>query len=684
MNQEEKRVANRLVNEKSPYLLQHAYNPVHWFPWGEEAFAKAKAEDKPIFLSIGYSTCHWCHVMERESFEDDEVAALLNDEYISIKVDKEERPDIDTIYMSVCQAMNGHGGWPLTILMTPEQKPFFAGTYLPKQSNGQMIGLMQLLTTIAALWKNEKHKLLDSGEEITRLLKSQEREQGNRVTPDKRLFGMAYLSFRSQFDSKYGGFGNAPKFPTPHHLLFLLRYAVEYKEEKALQMVEKTLEDMYRGGIYDHIGGGFSRYSTDDAWLVPHFEKMLYDNALLVIAYAEAYQITKNPLYEVVIRETLQYIMEELTDDMGGFYCAQDADSEGEEGKYYVFSQEEVMSLLGEKYGSWFNEQYDITPSGNFEGENIPNRIHKENLVEVSKESKQMRRKLYEYRQQRRKLHKDDKILTSWNSLMITAFTKAFQVLGDEFYLRAAKKAYQFICQDLQNEQGRLFIRYRDGHRQGFGNLEDYSFFIMAQLSLYEVTFDPAYLIHASKDADQMIDLFWDEEQSGFYYYGTDSETLLLRPKEVYDGAIPSGNSVAAYGMVKLAMITRKDRYLEIAKRQLDFLAGEIGEYPSSYTFSLCAMMLEIMDKQEIVCVLSNKLDMDDLKQILRENYLPNTVIVAIEEETKESLGVIAPYVLEYQFAKDNSQIYICENFSCHAPLNGVEALKAYLEVRKK
>lgn len=680
MNPKEDRTPNHLINEKSPYLLQHAYNPVDWYPWSEEAFTKAKNENKPIFLSIGYSTCHWCHVMERESFEDHEVAKLLNDSFISIKVDKEERPDVDNIYMSVCQALNGSGGWPLTIIMTPDQKPFFAGTYFPKKSKGRMMGMTELLPRISLAWTKEREQLISSSEEITKAIKNSESEQEEGATPHKQIFGEAYLSFVRQFDESYGGFHGAPKFPTPHNLLFLLRYATEYKDKKALELVEKTLDSMARGGIYDHIGGGFSRYSTDERWLVPHFEKMLYDNALLVMAYTEGYQVTKKPLYKEIVKETLQYILAEMTDATCGFYCAQDADSEGEEGKYYVFTPEEIKQVLGAEDGNWFASQYDITIKGNFEGKSIPNLINSDAPLEILEQSRRLRRQLYEYRKQRMKLHKDDKILTSWNSLMIAAFAKAYQVFGEAAYLSAAKKASKFIEQEMRGEKERLLLRYREGHKQGLGNLEDYSFYIYSQLSLYEATFDPAYLLTACRDTNQMIELFWDDENSGFYFYGTDAEELLFRPKEIYDGAIPSGNSVAAYVITKLAHITREDRYLEISRYQLEFITGRIKDYPAAYSFSLCALMLELMGNREIVCVVSDAIEIDELKQLLSRFYLPNTIVLLIEEHIKDGLALVAPHVTDYQIPSHESLIYICENYSCQAPISGMESLKQYLE----
>lgn len=676
----ENRQPNHLIHEKSPYLLQHAYNPVNWYPWNEEAFAKAKAEDKPIFLSIGYSTCHWCHVMERESFEDQEVADLLNENFIAIKVDKEERPDVDTIYMNVCQAINGHGGWPLTILMTPDQKPFYAGTYFPKHSNGQMPGIMELLSQVVKVWKEDKQNLVQSGNEIVRQLKQLHKLEKNRGSkPGKQLFGMAFATLSQQFDELYGGFGAEPKFPMPHQLMFLLRYAVKYQDTSALKMVENTLDAMYAGGIYDHIGGGFSRYSTDRMWLVPHFEKMLYDNALLVMLYTEAYQVMKKPLYETVVRETLQYVLEELTDENGGFYCAQDADCEGEEGKYYVLTQDEIFELLGPVDGEKFNEFYQITKEGNFEGANIPNRIGKP-VSEYDHEMTKLRERIREYRKERYKLHTDDKILTSWNGLMITAFAKAYKVLNNVHYLDAARKCYAFLSEKLRSDQKRLYVRYRDGHQFGLGNLEDYAFVAMAEIAMYEATFEPSFLASAVQDAKEMIHLFSDEDEGGFYYYGSDADELILRPKEVYDGAIPSGNSVALFVLDKIQRMTRDEIFWDVTQMQSDFIEREIASYPAAYSFALCALMGRISDGREIVCVIKDGLQRQELHQLLSDYFLADASIIVIEEECVKELLQVIPYVLDYQWNGSECEIHICEHLGCLPALSGMEAFKQYLE----
>ncbi|WP_206460620.1 thioredoxin domain-containing protein [Anaerovorax sp. IOR16] len=603
---------NKLINEKSPYLLQHAKNPVNWFPWGEEAFNKAKQEDKPIFLSIGYSTCHWCHVMAHESFEDDEVAEILNRDYISIKVDKEERPDIDAVYMTVCQALTGSGGWPLTIIMTPDQKPFFAGTYYPKKQRYNMPGIIEILTELSKHWKNNRQKLEESASKIVNALNNESNyadhsyKHGFDSNKVRGIFHTGKANFAQNFDEVYGGFGHSPKFPTPHNLMFLLRYYRYEKDEKSLYMALKTLKQMYLGGIFDHVGYGFSRYSTDDQWLVPHFEKMIYDNALLAIANLEAYELSKIELYRQVTERILSYVMREMVSPEGGFYSAQDADSEGVEGKYYVFTPQEIIRVLGEIEGNQFNEYFDIREKPNFEEGNIPNLIrnpaYHNDDISINHTMEKNCEKLYQYRLDRTYLHKDDKILTSWNALMLIAFAKAYGVLGNEEYLKTAEKCQLLIEQKLTNrENNRLYIRYREGDAAGQGTLEDYAFYIWALATLYEVTFNTKYLDKAVKYCNMMIDFFWDQQAGGFFLTAKDAENLIYRPKEIYDGAIPSGNSVAAYVLVKLKKMTGITEIKEICDRQLSFIKHRIEGYPSGYSFSMMALMMDSY-KESFLC----------------------------------------------------------------------------------
>ncbi|MDF2540402.1 MAG: hypothetical protein K0S47_120 [Herbinix sp.] len=667
------RIPNKLANEKSPYLLQHVYNPVNWYPWGDEAFAKAKEENKPIFLSIGYSTCHWCHVMAHESFEDDSVAALLNQYFICIKVDKEERPDVDAIYMSVCQSITGGGGWPLTILMTPDQKPFYAGTYLPKEANYGMPGLVDLLEEVHTQWTENKQALVRSGIEITNVMVREFQDKKKTGTISKDLISLAVTQFNQTFDHRYGGFSEKPKFPTPHNLIFLTRYAALEKDEQALFMVETTLKNMYRGGIYDHIGFGFSRYSTDEKWLIPHFEKMLYDNALLTCAYLEAYQYTKDTLYKNVAEQILEYVRREMTDKDGGFYCAQDADSDGVEGRYYTFTPDEINKVLENHDGSYFNEYFGITKEGNFEGYSIPNRVHSEELKPDNERILRLSRKIHTYRLERAKLHRDDKILTSWNALMISAYAKAAKILQNQEYADIAKQAATFIDTSLTDENGNLFIRYREKDAANKGIIDDYAFYCMALIDLYEATFDVTYLSRAMRTADRMIDQFWDEENDGFYLYSKDAEQLIFRPKEVYDGAIPSGNSAAGYALQRLATITAKNKYQDYAHKQLNFLAGHVKDYPAGFSFSMIAFIQALYPSMEIVCIDSDNEDHHELLTYLSEHYEPNTTVLVKTIDNEEEIKKIAEYVHDYHTINDKTTYFICKNKSCSEPSNHLE-----------
>ena len=662
---------NRLKQEKSPYLMQHGENPVDWYPWCEEAFRKAAKEDKPVFLSIGYSTCHWCHVMAHESFEDSEVADLLNREFISIKVDREERPDIDAVYMSVCQAMTGSGGWPLTIFMTPEQKPFFAGTYFPKNGGYGRFGLMDLLDRVAYLWKNNREELLRAGNQITAAIN--QGQTGNGSKPDRRLVERAYSQLAQRFGHKWGGFGGAPKFPTPHNLLFLMRYADTLQESNAMKMTEITLEDMAKGGIFDHIGGGFSRYSTDEMWLVPHFEKMLYDNALLLIAYTKAYQHTKKESFADTSDRTAGYILRELTDEEGGCYCGQDADSDGVEGKYYVFTPEEVKTVLGEADGAEFCRLYDITQSGNFEGKSIPNRIRS---TEDGWDRNDPRlEKLYDYRRNRTQLHKDDKILLSWNAWTMIALAKAGQILEEPSYLDAAVRIHVFIERKMVDGNDRLYLRYRDGDAAYVGQLEDYAVYALALLELYRATFDVEYLQAAVHRAEQMVELFEDKNKGGYFMTAFDGEQLIARPKETYDGAMPSGNSVAARVLQTLASLTGKRSWQAAADRQLSFLAGEIGEYPSASSFGVLAMMGALYPHRELVCATSDGLP-GEFTAYFREHPADDLHVLLKTKENAETLAECAPFTKDYPIPEQGSMFYLCEGGACKAPVSEFSKLK--------
>ncbi len=661
---------NHLINEKSPYLLQHVNNPVNWHPWGKEAFAKANAQNKPIFLSIGYSTCHWCHVMAHESFEDHEVADYLNRHFISVKVDREERPDIDNVYMTVCQMFTGSGGWPLTILMTPEQIPFWAGTYLPKYTRSGHVGLMELLPTINKIWNENQESILSAGEELVKELKKGINGISHPATPDKEITQLGFRQFKKTYDSVYGGFGSAPKFPTPHNLMFLLYFAVIEQNASAQNMAEHTLEQMYRGGIFDHIGGGFSRYSTDEKWLIPHFEKMLYDNALLSYTYLEAYRFTGRSLYKRVAKKTLDYVSNELTHKNGGFFASQDADSEGIEGKYYVFTQKELQSALGVSNYKIFSDWFHITPKGNFEGKNIPNLIQNSNFEEENPTIDQIVKKLYDYRKSRTLLHKDDKILTSWNALMIASFAKASRVLNDLGYLNKAKQAEEFISSKLTDSSGGLFLRYRDGETAIAGQIDDYAFYAYSLLELYHATFDTIYLEKCIFITEKMVELFWDKEESGFYLYAYNAEQLISRPKEVYDGAIPSGNSVAGIVLSQLSRLTGEEKWRALSYDQISFLSGAIKEYPAAFSMSLIALLEALSPSRELVCVSSKDALPEELFTFLDSPASVNLTVLFKTPENQARLEQLAPFTGQYPIPEDGCLYYLCENGACQAPVS--------------
>ena len=673
----EHKYTNKLIKEKSPYLLQHAHNPVDWYPWGPEAFGRATGEDKPIFLSIGYSTCHWCHVMERESFEDEEVAHLLNRNFVCIKVDREERPDIDSIYMSVCQSLTGHGGWPLTVFLTPDKHPFYAGTYYPKQDSMGMMGLMSLLATVNDAWHNNRKTLLDSANKILAYEKADRRSENRDITQD--IVHDAFSQLKYNFDSKYGGFGSAPKFPTPHNLLFLLRYWYSQNEPYALEIVEKTLDSMKNGGIYDHVGFGFSRYSTDRKWLVPHFEKMLYDNALLALAYAEAFLATGNNSYSETANQILEYILRDMTSPEGGFYSAEDADSEGVEGKFYVWSVEEIISVLGDKDGKEYCRLYDITPAGNFEGMNIPNLIVTGTLPQDMKDfAETCAKKLFTHRERRIHPYKDDKILTAWNGLMIAAIASCGKAFGKEKYISSAKKCADFILQKLVRSDGRLLARYRDGDAALPAYLEDYAFLVWGLLELYEATYEPKYLKRALEFNEAMLDLFGDDTSAGLFLYGHDSEELITRPRECYDGAIPSGNSVAVMNLLRIARITGQHEFEAKAKEIIQYFSSDIEAVPTGHSYMLCAYQYASSDMSSEVVLVGSACD--DMIKAYNSIYHP--FAISISRVTPELIDIV-PYVSEYSKYDGKAAAYICKNFSCMPPITDVSTLEKVLFEKK-
>lgn len=639
-------MSNHLKNETSPYLLQHAENPVDWYPWCSEAFEKAKEDDKPVFLSVGYSTCHWCHVMAHESFENRTTAEILNKYFISIKVDREERPDIDSVYMSVCQAFTGSGGWPMSIFMTWDKRPFMAGTYFPVQSRYGMPGFSDLLNAIAKQWNDNREELMQSADQVIAHLKKS--VSVHRNGNDGDFSEKAVQIFSESFDYDYGGFGEAPKFPAAHNLFFLTMYGVRNGDSAVLAMVEKTLIQMRKGGIFDQVGYGFSRYSTDRYFFAPHFEKMLYDNALLIIAYAAVYTVTQNLLYLDTAERTAQYILREMTGRGGGFYSAQDADSEGVEGKYYTFTLAEIMDVLGEEKGKQFSEAFDITVNGNFEGVNIPNLLKSSNLDADFEAELQ---KLYGYRKKRSKLHLDDKILVSWNSMMIVALSVLYRVSHNEEYLRAAVHAQGFIEKNLSDGL-HLCTSWRDGKRSENSFLDDYAFYITALIELYHSALDKDYLEKAEQFCREALKRFADEGNGGFFLSDSDSGELFMNPKETYDGAVPSGNSMMAYNLVRLYQLTENEKYNELARKQIRYMSAKALDYPTGHSMFLLAKMIYDNPPVHIVIALKGIADLEKVKQ-----QIPLLANVNIVSDSRE-----------YPLVNGSTTFYVCRDHTCLEP----------------
>ena len=688
---------NKLINEQSPYLLQHAYNPVDWYPWNEDAFEKARIENKPIFLSIGYSTCHWCHVMEKESFEDEEVARLMNEAFVSIKVDREERPDIDGIYMTVCQMLTGSGGWPLTIVMTPDKKPFFAGTYFPKLSRYGRAGTMELIPKLTELWKSKYDDIVKSAEEIAHALISSSKFSGDEILFSEILH-QAFNDLSRRFDPEKGGFGKSPKFPTPHNLTFLLRYWKKNNNEQALFMVEKTLQEMRLGGIYDHVGYGFHRYSTDSNWLVPHFEKMLYDQALLAIAFTEAYQSTKKELYKNTAKEILEYVRRDMRSKKGGFYSAEDADSEGEEGKFYLWTVDEVRGILKDD-ADLFLEIFNCESEGNwidpmYGGKVVTNILHLQTTFDESRSKKNLnagaleikialaQKQLFEARENRIHPHKDDKILADWNSLMISAFAKAAQVFDEIKYVEIAESAVKFILNDMTLPNGRLLHRYRNGKVDVAGNLDDYAFLIAALLDLYETTFSVEYLSEALEFQNHLIKYFWDEKDGAFFFTAADSEKLLIRQKVVYDGAIPSGNSIALLNLIRLYRFTGKIEFEDKASQMIKTFSQTIKTSPPAYTQFLSGLDFYVGPSIEILLTGNAEGKIIQYLKILRDAFIPNKVVLYKKDGTEDSLSKVAGFTEAYSLIDGNAAVYVCENFSCKLPVTSEKDLRDILSTQ--
>ncbi len=614
--------------------------------------------------------------MERESFEDEEVAQLLNENFIAIKVDREERPDIDNIYMTFCQALTGHGGWPLTVFITPDQKPFYAGTYFPKNKKYGHSGLIDILTQISKQWKDRKDEIIQNSKEISEAIADMESNKRS-TEVEKDIIHKTFEELDYLYDPQYGGFGKQPKFPTPHNLSFLLKYWWSTKEERALEIVENTLKAMYKGGMFDHVGYGFARYSVDRKWLVPHFEKMLYDNAMLSIVYLETYHATRKEIYKEIAEKLFDYILRDMTSPLGGFYSAEDADSEGIEGKFYVWTVDEIEHALGKDDAKIYCKYYDITNKGNFEGHNIPNLINQD-LEDISQNQELknkleiMNKKLFDIRNKRVHPHKDDKILTSWNGLMIAAMAYGYRVLGEEKYLNGATDATEFIFKNLIREDGRLLARYRDGHSAYLGYIGDYAFLIWGLLELYEATLNKDFLEKAIKLNDDMIKLFWDENDGGFYLYGHDAEQLVIRPKEIYDGAIPSGNSVAALNMFRLASFTGDTKLEELTEKLFYAFGNSAKEHPNAHTFLMTATLFYFAPKTEVVIVANKK---DDLynKMIMEMNnrFMPFTTVAV--NMNNQLIKNIDPNILDKKMRDGITTAHVCSNFVCHKPTNQLD-----------
>ena len=687
---------NRLQKEKSPYLLQHACNPVDWYPWGEGAFNAARKEDKPIFLSIGYSTCHWCHVMAHESFEDPDVARLLNQSFICIKVDREERPDIDQIYMAAAIATSGRGGWPLTVIMTAEKKPFFAATYIPKTGNYGLTGLMELIPMIKKMWDSDRERLLSSANAIADHLKERQHSVGLKEEPidfsqldpfDSSLLSQGCGALFSIYDPKFGGFGTAPKFPTPHHMLFLLRCWRRTEDTLPLEMVETTLQAMRMGGIYDHVGFGFHRYSTDPEWFVPHFEKMLYDQALLTMAYTEAYQATGKEEYARTVRDILEYILRDMTFKEGGFYSAEDADSEGEEGKFYTWTADELKASLEEEEFRLLIRLYDVYEGGNFEsGRNILRQRSSYSDAaavleipesEIYRRASEIRSQLFQARENRIHPLKDDKILTDWNGLMIAALAQAARALQEPEFAQAATKAADFLLETMQTAEGRLLHRYRDG-ADIQANLDDYAFLVWGLIDLYETVFDVKYLKAAVRLNEVMLQHFWDQEHGGLFFTADDGEELLIRKKEFYDGALPSGNSVALFNLLRLMHLTGDDSLEEKAVAIYRAAYPSISAQPLGYTMFLCALDYALGPTYEVVLA-GNLKDsgLKDMLAALRRKFLPNKAVILV---SGNDIGAIAPFTTDLCPIDGKATAYVCSDRVCQLPLTSVEKLIALLE----
>jgi len=685
MNSEARRT-NRLIHETSPYLLQHAHNPVDWYPWGGEALTRARKEDKPILLSIGYSACHWCHVMEKECFENEPIAKLMNERFINIKVDREERPDLDEIYMNAAQVMTGGGGWPLNLFLTPQLIPFHAGTYFPPEDRGQMPGFPKILTIVSDYYRNRKGEVEKINAQIQSTLRQIATIVPSQGVMDTKPLAKAYEALEGQFDPFYGGFGGAPKFPSSLSLSFLMRYWKKTGSKKALEMVETTLERMANGGIYDHLGGGFHRYSVDNRWLIPHFEKMLYDNALLSRTYVEAYQATRKERYRCVAVEVLNYVLRDMRGREGGFYSAEDADSEGEEGKYYAWTRDQIKDVLGKEKGTPFCAYYGVGQQGNFEGKastlNIPSSLEKvAELYSMTPQAlekllEEGRRKLLTEREKRIRPNRDEKILTSWNGLMISGFTDGFRSTGKEEYLQGAKEAAGFILEEMMKD-GHLMRVFSKGQCRGKGYSEDYAFIIQALIDLYEATFDIVWLRKAYDLNKEMIRQFWDESQGGFFFSGKENESLIAQSKHPYDNVLPSSNSVAVFNLVRLGYLTGEEALKKRAEQILHLFYGLLSEHPSGFAHMLSGLSF-FFDPEEIGVIGSrNDPRTQAMLRGINASYLPNKILSLNEPERPVDENWF-PFLREKGIG-DIPSTFVCKGFTCLPPAKDEKELKKIL-----
>lgn len=682
-------MANHLAREKSPYLQQHASHPVDWYPWSEEAFARARREDKPVFLSIGYATCHWCHVMARESFQDLEVAELLNRHFVCVKVDREERPDIDQVYLAVCQALTGTAGWPLTIFLTPDQKPFYAATYLPKHTQPGRPGLMELGREIARLWREDRQRLVATGEQIVQALRP--KVATGQVELDLGTLEEAYWALDRAFDRRHGGFGRAPKFPSPSLLLLLLRWHTRQPHSRALEMVTQTLRAMRRGGICDQLGFGYHRYSVDRAWRVPHFEKMLYDQALIALVFLEAFQVTGEERLARGAREIFTYVERELTAPQGGFYTAEDAESQGQEGLYYLWTPEEVSAVLGRELGELACRRFGVTPEGNFPGGgSVPHLARRLSTLvqstglsreELRRRLEEVRHRLLAARDRRPRPEKDDKVLTADNGLMIVALATAAQALGDHTYYQTAEKAADFVLEHLVDDAGRLLRRWRQGEAVGTACLEDYAFMIWGLIELYQAGLHPRHLQEALHLAGLALEQFWDEMYHGFYFTPHYAEPLVLRPKDLNDGATPSANGTMACNLLRLSQLTGNPRLRQRAAQLLEAFSAQVARTPAACAQLLTALDLLLGPTSEVVVAgLRDHPATDQMLAVVQRHFLPRcSLALRSPDEEGELLARLAPYTAEMSPAGRRPVAYLCRGGVCQTPLEEPAALREQL-----